>query len=361
MSGESKQTQTQQSVTEPYKEAVPALTDVLGQVQSNLPNTALTSNETGAINSIIDNARTSGQFSPQILDYARSLFAGGGAKDQAGFTQNNFNDFYKNVNGLASNTNYDPRNTPGFSDAIEALKGDITQGINGSFAAAGRDFSGANMQTLGRGLTQGLAPIFQSQYNQNIQNQQGAARDLYNAGNTNAGLLSGMQQQYLTNQGAGIGASGAGLDAMNNPANATLAAEAQRRGIPVQSLGQLANIAVPIGGLGAQSQGTSTGTYTPSTWQQLGQASNAIGGAIGTAGRVAGFISDRNAKEDITQVGALFDGTPVYRYRYIGDPRFQIGLMAQDVEKYAPEAVGQIGPYKAVDYKLATDRAMEAV
>jgi hypothetical protein len=36
--------------------------------------------------------------------------------------------------------------------------------------------------------------------------------------------------------------------------------------------------------------------------------------------------------------------------------------MAQDVEKYAPEAVGQIGQYKAVDYKRSrpTKRLVEA-
>jgi hypothetical protein len=73
------------------------------------------------------------------------------------------------------------------------------------------------------------------------------------------------------------------------------------------------------------------------------------------------FISDRNAKEDIEEVGALHDGTPVYRYRYKGQPGFQIGLMAQDVEQYAPEAVGRIGQFKAVDYKLATERAVRKV
>jgi hypothetical protein len=100
--------------------------------------------------------------------------------------------------------------------------------------------------------------------------------------------------------------------------------------------------------------------------QQFSTIASGLGSLFGsgssgsTAGNILKILSDRRVKTDITQVGTLFDGTPVYRYRYIGQPAFQIGLMAQDVEKYAPEAVGQIGPYKAVDYKLATDKAVEA-
>ncbi len=136
-----------------------------------------------------------------------------------------------------------------------------------------------------------------------------------------------------------------------------MAAEAARRGIPVQALGLLAQIGIPIAGLGGQSSGTSTGTQQMSGAQQFATIAGGIGSMMP---KVPITISDRRAKEDIEQVGTLFDGTPVYRYRYIGQPAFQIGLMAQDVEKYAPEAVGMIGQFKAVDYKLATDKAVEA-
>ena len=65
--------------------------------------------------------------------------------------------------------------------------------------------------------------------------------------------------------------------------------------------------------------------------------------------------SDTRLKEDIEQVGALFDGTPVYGYRYKGAPAYHIGPMAQDVEKTAPDAVIEINGYKAVDYRAATE------
>ena len=69
--------------------------------------------------------------------------------------------------------------------------------------------------------------------------------------------------------------------------------------------------------------------------------------------------SDRRLKEDITQVGTLFDGTPVYGYRYKGAPAYHIGLMAQDVEKTTPAAVVEINGYKAVDYRAATEASRQ--
>ena len=68
--------------------------------------------------------------------------------------------------------------------------------------------------------------------------------------------------------------------------------------------------------------------------------------------------SDIRIKKNITRVGTLFDGTPVYRFQYIdGPPAWQIGVMAQDVEQFEPAAVHEIAGVKYVDYRLATERA----
>jgi hypothetical protein len=239
--------------------------------------------------------------------------------------------------------------------------------VNGQFAAAGRDFSGANQMAYGRGVAAAEAPVIAAQYNQDVANQINAANALYNAGNTTAGTLSGMQQNYLANQGQGVTAAQSALDAQNYGANATLAEEAQRRGIPVQALGLLAQIGIPIAGLGTQSNGTTTGTQQMSGADQFSKIAGGIGNLVGasTSGAngakggsgLLGLLnwSDRQMKEEISQVGALFDGTPVYGYRYKGAPAYHIGLMAQDVEKTAPHAVIEINGYKAVDYRAATE------
>lgn len=281
MGGTSKSETKQQSTTAPWEPSQDVLKNVLGQLQGNLGNTGITGGENAALDSGINNASMwKGNFAPQISNYAQTLLNGGGATDQAGNVNANYQRYQDQTNPLASNTNYNPLDTPGFKDALNTQIADLTSGINGSFAAAGRDFSGANSQALGRGIQQGIAPTIAAQYNQNVQNQQGAAGNLYNAGNTNAGILAGLQQQKLANQGQGVTAAGQALDASNVANNATLQAEAQRRGIPVQALGLLAQIGIPIAGLGSQSQGTGTQTNQMSGAQQFAS----IAGGLGSLG-----------------------------------------------------------------------------
>jgi hypothetical protein len=285
LGGTSETKQTQSSTTNPWEPAQPMLKGILGQLDSNLSNTGVTGAESGALTSLVNNANTAtSQYAPQIANYAKTLLGGGGATDQAGAVDQNYKRFVDQTNPLASNTNYNPYDTPGFRDAINTATSDITNSTNGQFAAAGRDFSGANSMALGRGLTQGLAPTIAAQYNQNVNNQQGAAGNLYNAGNTNAGLLASMNQQKLANQGQGIAATGAATEAANYGANATLQAEAARRGIPVQALGLLAQIGIPIAGLGGQSSGTSTGTQTDSGMRQFQQFGSGFSGLFGGSG-----------------------------------------------------------------------------
>lgn len=279
MGGQSKTTQTQNSTTEPWKDAQPALQGILSQLTGNLANTGMTGAESGAYDTLVKNANSaSSTYAPQIADFAKTLLGGGGATDQAGAVNQNYQRYVDQTNPLASNTNYNPYDTPGFKDALSTTIADITNSTNGQFAAAGRDFSGANSQTLGRGIMQGVAPTIAAQYNQNVNNQQGAAGNLYNAGNTNSGILAGLQQQKLANQGQGVNAAGMATEAQNAGANATLQAEAAKRGIPVQALGLLAQIGIPIAGLGGQSTGTSTGTNQMSGAQQFGTIAGGVGG-----------------------------------------------------------------------------------
>src|SRR5262249_22090324 len=151
-------------------------------------------------------------------------------------------------------------NNPALAAQLAQIRDDVGNSVNGQFAAAGRDLSGANLMAYGRGVAAGQAPVIAAQYNQDVTNQIAAAHALYNAGNTTAGALSGLQQNYLANQGQGAAATQSALDAKNYGANTALAAEAQRRGIPLQTLGLLANIGVPIARLGTQQSGTTYGT-----------------------------------------------------------------------------------------------------
>jgi len=278
MGGQSSSTQTQQSQSAPWQAAQPMLQGILGQLGVGLNNTGLTGAETGALDRLSQNASQGNPYTGQIGEYAASLLSGGGANTQAGNVQSNLDAFRSQLTPYASGGMVG--NNPALAAQLAQIRTDVGTAVNGQFAAAGRDFSGANQMAYGRGVAAAEAPVIAAQYNQDVANQINAANALYGAGNTTAGTLSGMQQNYLANQGQGVTAAQSALDAQNYGANATLAAEAQRRGIPVQALGLLAQIGIPIAQLGSQSNGTTTGTQQLSGAEQFGKIASGIGNIL---------------------------------------------------------------------------------
>lgn len=275
MGGQSTTTQTQQSQTAPWAAAQPALQTILGQIGTGLNNTGLTSSETSALDTLRNNAGQGNPYAGQIADYAHTLLSGGGATAQAGNVQDNLAAYRSWLTPYA-NGSMIGRN-PALDAQLQQIKSDVGNSINSQFAAAGRDFSGANQMAYGRGVAAAEAPVIAGQYNQDVSNQLAAANALYGAGNTTANTLTQMQQSDLANRGQGVTAAQSALDARNYGANATLAEEAQRRGIPVQALGLLAQIGVPIAQLGQQSSGTTTSTQEKSGLDQFATLAGGIG------------------------------------------------------------------------------------
>jgi hypothetical protein len=191
------------------------------------------------------------------------------------------------------------------------------------------------------GTAQAIAPLYQQGYTQALQTaqqQQGLALSAEQANRAArastaqqlAGFGAGAQQAA---QAGAQGIIGAGtLEQQTRQAlNAALLQQFQQeRGYPFQVAQFLANIAY-----GAPYPTTTT------TTQPVG---------------LLGALSDRRAKKDIKRVGKTDDGMPIYKYKYKGDPSglTHMGLMAQDVEKTKPEAVGLAGGLKTVDYDRAT-------
>ena len=223
--------------------------------------------ETGALNEIEKNAANAGQFTGQLTDLTRNLLNGGGANAQSGMLTQGYQDLQRRLGGIADGNEMGANS--GLKPYLDSIAADTTQQVNGMFAGAGRDFSGMNMQTLARGIMQGQAPVVAQQYNQDKQNQIGAANALYGASNTTGGLLTGLNQMGLANQQAGAQLAPSVLESQNAGSKSILEAEAARRGIPIQALGLLAQIGIPIGGLGQQTSGTSTTTKNPSILEQL--------------------------------------------------------------------------------------------
>lgn len=82
--------------------------------------------------------------------------------------------------------------------------------------------------------------------------------------------------------------------------------------------------------------------------QQMANKQSLMGGLFGLGS--AAIMSDVRLKTDIRRVGQTDAGLPVYTYRYRGRPEMHMGVMAQEAEALFPQAVHEVGGFKAVDY-----------
>lgn len=88
-----------------------------------------------------------------------------------------------------------------------------------------------------------------------------------------------------------------------------------------------------------------------------GGGSSSLGTIAGLGMTAAMMFSDERLKDNKKKVGKLDNGLDVYSYNYKGSPQTTIGVMAQDVEKKNPSAVGQTkSGIKLVDYAKAVDK-----
>ena len=199
----------------------------------------------------------------------------------------------------------------------------------------------ARQQTLG--MSQAISPLYQQGYQQAVQTavgQQGVRASDYQrklaAGQQYGNLGTGAQAAALQGAQAQIGAGTLEQQTQQADLTARYQEFLQERGYPFQVAQFLANIAMGTGAL----SGSTTTTTQPSGF----------------------FSSDRRLKKDIVRIGETDAGLPIYSYRYKGqDGPKQIGLMAQDVEKVNPDAVGLAAAadgnyYKTVNYEKATER-----
>ena len=234
------------------------------------------------------------------------------------------------------------------------LGNQITSGAFGGDRGRIAQANLARQQGLATGQT--VSGLMNQGYGQALQTaQQQQAQQLAASQANRAALAGAGQSLYSMGQGYGQGMAGLGTQAQESAlkgAQAQLGAGTvqqqtqqakntadynqflQSQGYPFQVAQFLANIAMGTGALSGSSQTGST--TSPQS-----------------------FFSDRRLKDDIEKIGKTFDGQDIVRYKYKGEPGTRIGLIAQDVEKHHPDAVGLAGGYRTVDYDKATDDAAE--
>lgn len=276
------------------------------------------------------------------------------------------------------------------SPFFKALQEESLRNLEGSAAARGR--LGAGDTKLGIGRSSLL--LGQDFAQQDLQNRLAEQGQRFNQLQSSLGLGQGLGQQDFANRfasqqqqfgqtqsglGLGLGAMSQGVSQLGDLAQAgfgnELAAntqgfnqllqllgigQASAAGVGANNLSTSANIADLLTGIGsAESAGIIGASNAATQGQQnlLGLLSGAAGGA-GTAGLLGGSagigalagLSDKRIKKNIKSITRLANGLTVYLYKYIFGGGWQVGYMAQEVEKIYPDAVGEINGIKFVNY-----------
>ena len=401
--GSQQSSQMQFQSRDPWAPAVPALNTALSGALDAYRNTyngpqvaGMDPNVTAGQNQILANSQNglvSGN-ATSALEGLRSIFQNGGfnpfmqqgaAGLQSGMS--GLDDVSKNLNPYASGEYLKQGGNPYLEATLKSAMKDAANGVNAQFSSAGRYGSGANADALASRLGKISTDARMQDYNQQQQNMLSANGQLQQLAGLRSSLgqgLAGIGQQGVNNM-AGAGGALSGLatarntDAANQMGVGSQRMDYQQQLIdalnqaPWAKVGNLAQIAGGIGGLGGTSTGFSQGQQSMSGGglgsmlggglAGLGGLGNLFGG-LGKfmgAGGFASLFSDERLKENIKAVGKTNDGQKVYAYNYKDDPlkRTTLGLMAQEVEKVKPEAVHKdpFSGFRMVNYATALEGA----
>lgn len=256
------------------------------------------------------------------------------------------------------------------------------QQASGQLAAIGQQQygqgMGAGQQLFNQGLSgsQQLAAIGQQQYGQGMglaSSETGLGQQLFGQGATTSQQQAALaQQQYAQGLGGASALSGLGQSIYGTGAQTAQQLAALGSGAQSASLAG-AQAQLSAGQIEQQTQqAQDTALYNQFLQQQsypfqtaqflanIAEGTGALSGSTTTTTQPGGLFSDARLKENIKPIGKTNDGQTIYSYNYKGDHRTQIGLLAQEVEKRHPEAVGLAGGYKTVDYAKATHDAERA-
>lgn len=173
----------------------------------------------------------------------------------------------------------------------------------------------------------------------------GAANAGYQGYLANAGYAPAMRQlsQNITGQGAAAGILNSGATAKALQTRGTELNQSFFNNY-LQQLAGLSGLGLQAGGLVANTGQYSKGTGTGSGPSTFGSIASTIGG-------IASIFSDRRLKRDIELVRREPDGLGIYLARYVmGTKRFLM-VMADEVARLRPWALGPMrAGYATVDY-----------
>jgi hypothetical protein len=197
---------------------------------------------------------------------------------------------------------------------IQAMKND---GIPGNYEAAMAAYNAGGGGTSSSGSSGASAGDATAGYNNYLQM---------------AGYAPAMRQlsQNITGQGAAAGILQSGSTAKALQTRGTELNQSFFNNY-LQQLAGLSGLGLQAGGLVAN-----TGQQSKST----GGGPSTIGTLASIAGSVAPLFSDRRLKRDIELIGRAADGLGIYVFRYVMGAKRVLGVMADEVAKLRPWALG---------------------
>lgn len=291
---------------------------------------------------------------------------------------------------------FDPLQTQGQEAVLGSTgaMGDIVgaAGTGNQFLASGDVLRPESNPALRATIDASTRPIIENLMEQALPGIRGGAVTTGNFGSSRQGIAEGLATgraaQAVGDTAAKVATAGynSGLGAMTD-AQKNAATIAQAQSLPGQTTSAVGDVrqALAQALLGEQGQRFNYEQQLPLLMAKelMGLASGTPGGQIVTTastpqanpiaqyaglGTAAGGLmtgaanllpvlmgmSDPKAKENIVQIGELFDKTPIYRFTYKGSRMVHVGLMA---DKVCPEAVTDINGVLFVDYDKATEEA----
>lgn len=278
-SGSSETTSTGTSSVTPWGPVSGALEKFGSSLQA--PAAGLNPAEKGAVNKWTQVGKGGHKFVPQYDAVARGLLT---PTDYGGYAKDAYSSLQGNLGGYASGAMLDPANNPYFAELMTQLGDSAANRINASFAAAGRDMSGANQNAVAQGITEAQLPVLAQMYQQNQDRQFQANSMLQGAGYGLSGLLSDLDTAEGNRQLAGIQAGNAAMDARTWGPREVLNAQSAGRQIPIQSSQAYAGI---LGDL-ASRFGTQNSSQTQET-QSSPSVMDMIGQVVGIGSTLLGM------------------------------------------------------------------------
>jgi hypothetical protein len=264
---------------DPWDVTIPYLTrylEQLGQV-GDQPQGA-TPAQQQAFDQLGQNAQAGNPNAGAIMSLANDQLA---TPDNTGMVRDGYADLTRRLSPTADGGNLDLSSNTYLQQVLNQQATDAQDRVNASFAAAGRDFSGANQEAVGRGVTAAQAPLLLDMFRSEQQRTDAAARDLFNASGSTAGQISQLDRARSDLRSQGIDTTNAALAARDQGANTVLQLEQQQRMLPLGNLAALAQLLYPAAQLGGQSTGNGTSQSNRSGWSvgigDIGRFATGIG------------------------------------------------------------------------------------